>query len=105
MLSEQEADLMAESRPSGSESVSALSGDDMLSELESEIQARRESIENLKSEIAAEQQELAEKRAEIDKNRSDRASALGITTIIIVVLGLAAVVVFYFVGRKRRKTQ
>jgi len=30
---------------------------------------------------------------------------LGITTIIIVVLGLAAVAVFYFVGRKRRKSQ
>jgi predicted nucleic acid-binding Zn-ribbon protein len=102
-LSEEEAALMKEGSEGTASSVSGLSDNELLSELEQEIRERRSSIETLKSEIAEEQEALARKKAEIEERRSKAASALGITAIALIIAGLLVIVAFYFIGRRNKK--
>jgi chromosome segregation ATPase len=99
-MAKREASLIGNSGEEG-----ATLSDEMLGELESEIRARRQAIATMKAEIAAEKEQIASKRAEIQQKRAERAGAVAKTTLIIVLLGIAAVVIFYFTGLRKRKSE
>jgi t-SNARE complex subunit (syntaxin) len=103
VLSEKESELLQGPKDSKESSISELSDNVNLSDLETEIKERRETVENLKTDLADQQKELSEKKAKIEQKRSDRSKALGRTTIVLIILGMSLIVVFYVLGKNRKK--
>jgi len=61
-------------------------------------------IEQEKVEIAKTRKELSEKRAEVAEKRAQFGRALGITAIVIIVAAIAMLGLFYYLGRRSRKS-
>lgn len=108
-LAEEEAEMREESAgvegpalPSGTDTVRD-ELDDLL-ELSYELDSLNRSIQEEKAAIARTRMDLAEKRAEAAAERARFSRAVGVTVAIVVVLGIALLALFYYLGRRSRKS-
>ncbi len=77
--------------------------DDLL-ELSYELDSLNRSIQEEKAAIARTRMDLAERRAEAAAERARLSRTVGITVAIVVVLGIALLALFYYLGRRSRKS-
>jgi DNA repair exonuclease SbcCD ATPase subunit len=69
-----------------------------------QLDSLNELIQQEKAEIAKTRQELSEKRAEVAEKRARFGRTVGITAIVLIVAGIALLGLFYYLGRRSRKS-
>jgi golgin subfamily B member 1 len=108
-LAEEEIQLLEESTALDIQSLSTPS--DMASDefkslviMSNQLDSLRASIQEEKTEITKTRKELSEKRAEAAEKRDRTSSAMTTVVLIIVIVGLVLLTLFYYLGRKTRKS-
>ena len=90
--------------------MSALAADTSNEELQTvldlgvQLDSLNELIQQEKAEIAKTRKELSEKRAEVAEKRAQFGRTVGITAIVLVIAGIALLGLFYYLGRRSRKS-
>ncbi|MEA3477448.1 MAG: hypothetical protein U9R60_04660 [Bacteroidota bacterium] len=103
-LLEEEADKESDTKVSEMSSDSASAELIALETLGKELDSLNDLIEEEKSEIAKTRKDLSEKRAELAAQRSRAGRTIGFVTIFIVIGGIVLVTLFYFLGRRSKKS-
>jgi len=108
-LAEEEIKLLEEKTGGETEGIDVTeTGDDdlgMLSGMSGQLDSLNDLIQEEKAEIARTRKELAEQRAEAVRQRAKFGRTVGITSLVIVIGGIALLVLFYFLGRRIRKSK
>jgi len=106
-LAEEEMDLfLAAPRTAFSGMASDTSNEELQTVLDlgAQLDSLNDLIQQEKAAIAKTRKDLSEKRAEVAEKRAQFGKTVGITAIILVVVGIALLGLFYYLGRRSRKS-
>ncbi len=108
-LAEEEVSML-EGSTSSTTSTALAEGDTSDSELRNliglsyELDSLNELIQQEKAEIARTRMDLAERRAEAAAKRAQFGKTIGITAVALIILGIGLLILFYYLGRRSRKS-